>query len=395
MKNFRQDDNGLQAREIQPMFRSIFLWSMFGIAIVTLIGCGRPSGEEMDAVDEKSIPVEVTTVRLGDISQVKSYFGNVAAEQSVKVYSKVANQIDEIVVDVGDEVLHGEMLSRVNTDKIHQAVEQAEAGLESAQAQLAMIDAEYSRIKRLFTENAVSQSQTESVKTQWEAARASVKQLEASVSTARSQLADTRIVAPIDGVVAQRLVEEGDMAAPQLPLFELVDMDTVEVSINIIERELPLIQPGLQARIYVDSRPDTVYHGQVERVNPTLNPTTRTTQATIRLPNSGGELKPGMFARVEVIIDHKEHVPLIPRQTVIEKSRLSYQNGRLSSGKVIVDKHVFIVEDGRAFWRPIRTGIEYDNTVEVREGLSGNELIVSVGQHMVTDSAKVNIVTQP
>ena len=118
-----------------------------------------------------------------------------------------------------------------------------------------------------------------------------------------------------------------------------------------------------------------------------------TAKAEIEVPNPNLNLRPGMFANVSVVIEEKFSVPVIPKYTIIEKTSLNYEAGQLTTTKVKVNRHVFVIEDSIAVKREITIGIEDRTRAEVVTGLNGAEKIVLVGQHNLTDSARVDIIT--
>ena len=119
---------------------------------------------------------------------------------------------------------------------------------------------------------------------------------------------------------------------------------------------------------------------------------TRTASAEIILDNSDLKLKPGMFANVEVITEEKKDVPVIPDYAIIEKTVLDYSGGKISTGKVKIEKFIFTLQDSIALKRKIETGIEHNNLVEVLSGIEPGEILVTQGQHILLDSSLVNIV---
>ncbi|MFQ6613329.1 MAG: efflux RND transporter periplasmic adaptor subunit [Fidelibacterota bacterium] len=361
------------------------------LLLFSLIACGEKSSNG-GTTEEKVVPVNVAPVTAQTIRETSTFFGDILASESVKVYSTIPNKIVRLYHDIGDEVKAGDLLAEINTEKIHQAVDQAEAGLEAAQAQYDNVRVEYERLNRLFGEKAVSQSQMDAMRTQLDAAKSSVKQLTAALSTARSQLKDTRIAAPISGVIVLRSLNEGDQAAPQIPLFEIANMDTVRVLINVIERLLPRIRPGQNAQVEVAAYPDTIFIGNVVRVNPTLNPMTRTAKAEIRIPNPEHRLRPGMFSKVNVILNQHSDALVVSKACILEKTRLAYDNGQLSTARVVIDRYVFVIDKGKAVLRPIETGIIEDNLAEIITGLESGENIVTVGQHNLETGDSVQVV---
>jgi membrane fusion protein (multidrug efflux system) len=361
------------------------------ISLSTLLfNCGGKSDE--NETKKPRVAVNIAEVTSQDIQGVLGFFGNVEGNQAVKVFSTVPNRVTNIYVDIGDKVNKGKVLATISADKISDAVTQAEAGYEATLGQYNTTEAEFQRVQKLFDENVVSQSHYDAVKTQRDASKSSVKQMEAALSAARSQYQDTRIKSPITGVISMKNYELGDLAAPQMPFFEVVDMNPVKVSINVIERYLGLVTPGLDALVTVNSYPGETFSGKVSIVSPTLDAMTRTASAEIILENTDLKLKPGMFANVEIITEEKINVPVIPDYAIIEKTVLDYSGGKISTGKVNIEKFVFTVQDSIAVKKQIETGIEHKNLVEVLSGIEQGDILVTQGQHILIDSSLVNII---
>ena len=371
--------------------KTIIIHLFLFVTVLLLINCG---GSQSDITNDvvKGIPVNIITANTGSIENIVKFFGNVKAEQAVTIHSTIPNRIVKQNADIGDFVAAGDILAVIDSEKIFQAVTQAEASLEVSKAQYRTAKAEWDRAQRLYVENVVSQSHYESIQAQHDAAASNVKQLEAVLSTAQSQLNDAEISSPITGVISYRALDVGDVAVPQIPLFKVVKMDPVRVHINVIERNVGKIQIGQKARIIVDSYPGIVFWGKVALVNPTLDPMSRTSSAEIKVENTDLKLKPGMFARVEVITDIHENIIVIPKHIIVEKTALQYEEGRLSAGQVKVNKFVFVVKDSLALKHTIETGYERGNDIEILSGIDPGVFIVSRGQHQLIDSSKVEII---
>jgi len=373
--------------------RSLCIWMVITLQLMGLITCGKPN-KAADSTASLAMPIEVAQVERGSIESKLDFLGNITASQEVKVYSTVPTRIVNMKVDVGDAVKKNQILAIVDNEKIKQAVIQAEAGLEAARAQFKNIEAEWTRTQKLYEANAISKSQFDALNAQREAARSSVKQAEAGLATMRNQMSDSYITAPISGVIASRLLEEGDQAAPAIPVFSIVKMNPVKIQIEIVENQIGLVKVGQKAHIKVESYPTVQFEGKIFKLNPTLNPITRTIGAEVLVENPEYKLKPGMFARVEIIIDKHEDVLVIPKYAILENTRLEYLGGEITNSRVVVEKFVFICQDTIALKRFIRTGIENGNRIEIIEGLDDNEEIVIVGQHNLDDSSRVEIITK-
>jgi len=367
------------------------------LIILTIIGflflsqCDRPKAVQ-NTQKERIYPVQVEKIIRGNIEQKIAYLGNLEAYKEVKVYSTIPTRITELNVDVNDRVKAGDVLAIVDNIKIKQAFIQAEAGLQSAQAQYDNVLMEWKRIKKLYQENAVSQSQYDAINAQKEAAEAAVNQTKAGLKSAKEQLNDSYIKAPISGIISSRTYNVGDQTSPQMPVFTVVQMDKIKININIVEGQVDQIAVGQKAYITVDTYPGEIFTGIVNTIYPTIDPMTRTVKCEIVIENPDYRLKPGGFARVEIVVGQHDDVLLVPKYAIIEKTSLEYLGGEITHTRVKTEEYVFVVNDNVAEMQKIDTDITSDNFTEVTSGLESGDLVVTIGQYDLSDSALVEIV---
>ncbi len=369
-----------------------YLLITISIAAVLLISnCDKPKATT--SVDKERIfPVQVTKVKRANIERNIAYLGNLEAYQEVRVFSTIPTRITELKVDVNDFVNEGDLLAVVDNIKIKQAVIQAEEGLKSIQAQYENAFAEWKRIKKLYDQNAVSKSQYDVVRTQKDAAKAAVNQLKAGLKSAKEQLNDSFIKAPISGIISSRTYNVGDQTSPQFPAFTIVQMDKIKIYIDIVESQIALIIPNQQVNITVNTYPGDVFTGKVNKIYPTINPMTRTIKCEIIIDNPDYRLRPGGFARVEIVTDEHENVLVVPKYAIIEKTSLEYLGGEITNTRINTKKYVFIVENSVALMQQIKTDIVTNNYAEVISGLNDGEDIITIGQYNISDSSMVEII---
>ena len=367
------------------------------LIILTIIGflflnqCDRPKAVQ-NTQKERIYPVRVEKVIRGNIERRIAYLGNLEAYQEVKVYSTIPTRITELYVDINDRVKAGDLLAVVDNIKIKQAVIQAEAGVQSTQAQYENILTEWKRVKKLYQENAVSQSQHDALNAQKEAAEAAVNQTKAGLKSAKEQLNDSYIKAPISGIISSRTYNIGDQTSPQMPVFTIVQMDKIKINIDIVEGQVDQIAVGQKAYITVDTYPGEIFTGTVNTIYPTINPMTRTVKCEIVIENPDFRLKPGGFARVEIVVEQHNDVLLVPKYAIIEKTSLEYLGGEITHTRVKTEKYVFIVSDNIAEMREIDTDITSDHYIEVTSGLASGDLVITIGQYDLSDSTLVEVV---
>ncbi|MFO8072504.1 MAG: efflux RND transporter periplasmic adaptor subunit [Polyangia bacterium] len=355
-----------------------------GRALVLALGacwalaCQPQAGESEE--EQEPSRVETSPVETGTVSSWLGYIGDIEGEAEVAVFSAIPDRIIALNVLEGDEVERGDVLAVIHADVLRQGVRQALGGLDAARAQRDALADQVSRFEKLEGSGAVTSSQLISARSQLAAAEARVRQLEATLGQARERKGDSRVRAPISGVVGRVMLEEGDMAVPQTPICTVVAMDRVRVGVDVPEPDLPLLEEGQLAEVRVAVSDGPSIRAKVSRVGPVLDRVSRTAPLEIDIDNPDHELKPGMLARVRIQVERRENVVVVPKMALTVTS-----NTR--DGENLF--RAVVVEDGRAVERLVSLGIEEGERVEVLEGLSAGERLVVSGQHLVADGDQV------
>lgn len=188
--------------------------------------------------------------------------------------------------------------------------------------------------------------------------------------------APTPIECTIDGVVKQVLVENGASITPQVPLFQVIDIDVVEVVVHVPERDIHRVRVGLPARVTVIAYPNRVFRGTVDRLSPVVDPLSRTREARIRIPNQGHPLKPGMYGEVTIVIRTSSDALVIPLNAVLDRG------GR---------RMVYVVEEERAVGIEPEFGIREKDRIEVKSGVQPGAQVIVIGQQNVDDGDPVSV----
>ena len=359
------------------------------IAASVMWSCSKTDSSTSES--ETQVPVETATIKKGDFVHSLFYDGDINAEYEVKVFSKVPDRIEHFYVDAGDKVGKGAPIARIVATTLEQTVQQAEAGLTAARAQLANVRLEYERMQRLRKENAVSQQQYDAVETQYEAVGAQVQQAEAALASTQSILKDATVTAPISGIIGKRYYEAGDMAAPTLPLVSIVQMDKVKITFDATEEDLGKLAVGQKAEVRVKSYPDVTFSGSVAKISPVLDPLTRMAEIEVLVDNPQHKLKPGMYAEVQVTTRIINDVVVIPRYAVIENTSLEKVEGK---DVVVRNYFVYVVKNGKAEQRTLDVEFLNHTRIAVRAGVSVDENLVVDGQNKLRDGAAVVVTTR-
>lgn len=367
-------------------YLSTFLLLLLGVAF--LAGCGAKS---KNAAEEAKVPVTVTEVKIGKVEQSIIYNGDIQAEFSVKVFSKIPDRIETFYVDEGDYVEKGKPIAKIFATAIEQGVRQAEAGVTALRAQESNLNVEYERMQRLFNEGAVSRQQFDAMETQFKAGKAQVEQAQAGLGSAASMLQDATITAPISGIVGKRYLEAGDMASPGMPLVEIVQMERVKVTFDVTENDLGRVRVGQSASVRIKGYTDKFFEGQVVEISPILDPMTRMAAVEVLVENKERQLKPGMFAEITVITGTIDNVITVPRYATIENTSLKRINGQ---DEVIKKYLVFVIAGDKAVQRELDVNYVNHVSIAINGGLAVGEKLVVQGQNNLRDNVGVMIIEE-
>ncbi len=327
-------------------------------------GCGG-NGEETAAeeADSPGIPVEVVSPERGDVFALYTGTASLETDADALVAAKVGGEVVELLVEEGDRVKAGDVLARLDGDRLR-------LEMQRAQANLRKLEQEYDRSVQLFERGLVSSGAFEDLKYE-------LASLRAVYRLSELEYGYTRIRAPIDGVVAHRHLRLGNTITANEPAFRVTALDPLIAYIHIPEREFRRLEPGQEAELALDAIPGQVFEAFIKRISPVVDPATGTFKVTMEVPADDPRLKPGMFGRFNIIWDAREDVLLVPRVAVVDDD---------------VSDSVFVVVDGSAERRAVRTGYTRGPQVEIVDGLEGDEEVVIVGQTGLRDQAKVEIV---
>ena len=335
--------------------------------------------------------VEVATAKRGSVMQQLVVVGNLVGDATVAVVPRAAGRLQDISVRLGDRVSRGQRIAKIEDFELQEQVKQQEAALEVSRAtirqreadlQLAQTNAERSRslfARQLLPKQTLddTESRYQSAVAQLDLARAQNTQSTARLDELRINLANTVIVSPVDGFVARRAVDPGAFVGQNAPVVDVVDIGRVRLVANIVEKDLDQLRAGDDTMVEVDAFPGETFVGRIARIAPVLDPATRTASIEIEIPNPGFRLKPGMYARVTVTTDERKDALVVPANAVIDLG------GR---------RGVFLAaENDTVSFRPVSVGIDQDTQIEILQGLTEGDRVVTVGAAALREGDRVII----
>jgi RND family efflux transporter MFP subunit len=351
-------------------------------------GGGFPGGGGRGGGGRGPMTVELAKVSRASLADEITVVGNLIGEATVSVVPRTAGRLQDVYVRLGDRVNRGQRLAKIEDFEIVEQVKQAEAAQEvslatirqrEADLQLARTNVERSRSlfeRQLLPKQTLDDNEAryQAAVAQLDLARAQNTQSRARLDELRINLANTVIVSPVNGFVARREVDPGAFASQNAPVADVVDITSVRLVANVVERDLKQLTSGNAARVQVDAFPGESFTGRIARVSPVLDPSTRTAPIEIEIPNPTFRLKPGMYARVSITTETKKDALVLPSSAVVDLG------GR---------RGVFQLRNDTAIFRTVQVGGEQGSIVEIVGGLAEGDEVISTGAGALRDGDRV------
>ena len=358
----------------------------------------------------KTVSPQKTTIR-----RTSSQPATARAWHEAELFAKVAGYASKVTADIGDVVKAGQSLMQIDVPEITKTYEKQQAELSllehkreqfqasvgAARAELGAIRSEYDRVQALIKTKAVTKrigdetkSRYESAKARLVVAEAEVKSAASSVMVGRKTLEETEVMlqyaslkAPFAGVVTQRSVDPGDLVRNKVssdrtrePLFTVSKIDVLRVTIPIPERDAVWVKKGDIAEMSFPALPGETLKNVVARRSGRLDPKTRTMAVEVDIPNANGRLIPGMYCKVEIIMQEKMAL-VVPSEAV---------RFDLTGSESIV----YVVKDDKSILHvPVKTGIDDGHNIEILSGLNGGEQVVMGMLGRLKDGQEVSVLS--
>ena len=338
---------------MKPLFRTMFV----AAAVIMTAGCGNTSSKKSETAEVvvADPTVSVAQVFVREVPQEAVYTSTVQAYVKNNIAPQMAGRITKINVEIGDFVKEGQVLAEID-----------KAQLLQAQLQLQNQEVELQRLKSLYEEGGLSQSDYDAIQLQYNVLKTQVDNL----------LENTTLRSPINGVVSARNYDVGDMYAMSMPIFTVEQIVPVKLLIGVSETDYSKVKKGDSVTVTADAIPDKTFYGKINRIYPTVDPATRTFTVEVKIDNSYRTLRPGMFARATVNFGSNNNV-VIPDVAVVKQQ---------GSG----ERFVYVLnEDNTVTYKKVVLGRRMGAEYEVLEGLQDGDKIVIGGQIRLKDGVKV------
>ncbi|MBK8001529.1 MAG: efflux RND transporter periplasmic adaptor subunit [Verrucomicrobia bacterium] len=326
-----------------------------------LTGCKKEAAKGGAAPPAYAVQAVIAEAKVQAVNETLSLVGSVAANEMVEIKSETDGTLEEVLFTEGQKVKQGDLLIRLDESKFTATVNEAEANFK-------LTETTYDRNKQLLRDKLISQQEYDQAAAQYQASKASLE-------LKKRLLKDARIYAPFKGMMSSRQVSPGQVIARNTTLTWLIDLDPVKVELNVPERFVSQLKIGQKIEITVAAYPGRTFLGEVFFVAPFVESATRTALVKARIDNPNAELKPGMFANLNLTLKLKEDAIVIPESAVT------------ASG----DRNIVYVLDKEdtAQIRPVKIGIRQAGLVEIISGVKPGERVVAEGIQKIRPGAKV------
>lgn len=356
------------------------------IALALLAGCSR----KQEVSIKPPVAVELTPAATAELTEGVEVTGSLEPKFSADIKSQIPGLVREVYVTQWVRVRKGQPLARIDVAETEAVTKRAEAAVVAARAQLAQAQVSMNRAEReearilklkesgLATQQAVDDSRTETAaaRARVDSARAQIRVAEEEVQQSKARLSKGLISAPIDGVIALRDINVGDLssdAAAAKPIFRVVDNRILNLTVTVPSSDSARIKVGQPLEFTVDALPGKSFSGRVMFINPELSAADRSLKIVAEVQNSADLLKGGLFAKGRIVTGKRAAVLQIPRAVL----------GHYDTVKQTAD--LFVAQGGVARQRMVKTGAANGELVEITEGLKAGDQYVSRGGFTLRD----------
>jgi len=370
VSTFPDGNHYLLKRQVHRLWRGIAMSFRIWILLIgPLLGLGLmaaivavPFGARAQQ-SKTAVFIEARTVAVAAVLDEVTAVGTLKSNESVIVRPEIAGAVVNIHFDEGIPVAKGALLFSLD-DSIYRAE------LAEAEASLTLSERNIVRARELYRKGAgTAQARDE--------ATARLETDRAAVALVGARIAKTQISAPFAGIVGFREVSVGDYVTAGQPLVNLEDIGPIKVEFQVAERYLPQVATGQEITLTLDPYPGHIFEGAVYAINPLIDPSTRSIALRGRIENKDLLMRPGLFARVRLVVGRRQGAILVVEQAIVPRGGARF---------------VFRVVDGKAVLTKVETGKRRGGRVEITDGLKKGDVVVTAGQLKIRDGSPVKTV---
>ena len=334
--------------------KRILIWAALIIVLIILIypklnlTNGGEKSESAGRAGSRQLPVNAVIVKTKPLQNKIFSNGTLVSNEEVDLRSEISGKITQILFEEGKRVKKGELLIKINDAELQATLKKNNARLTLAK------DREF-RYKQLLEKNLTSQQE-------YDTQLSELNSVLADVEYNQAQIEKTEIRAPFDGIIGLRSVSVGSYISPQTKIVTLQNIDPVKVDFSVPQKYFGLIKEGKTIYVKITST-GKIYTGKIYAVEPKIDLNTRTVQARAIIPNESGELTPGAYVEIDIVLQDIKDAVMVPTDVIVPD---------------IEGEKVFVYRDGKAVPQRVTIGLRTENEIQITSGLNvGDTLIVS------------------
>lgn len=367
------------------MRNPLIIFTFIGLAGL-LSACNRDgAAAQTKAPTIDAVPVEVAQAVHGAISASYSGTAALVADHEAQVTAKTSGVLKKLYVEEGMTVKAGQLLAELDEADALAKAKQAEAQMHKAEAT-------FSHAQAAIPKHLIPEYEYEQDKFDLAAQRAAYE-------AAKIQLSYTRIVAPVDGVIAERSIKIGNLVQANQNLFRIVGMNPLQAVLNVPERQLGILKAGQAVQLEADALAGKKFTGTILRIAPVVDPASGTFRVTCQFHDASAVLRPGMFARIDIVYDQRADALTVPRSALVEEDgqtsvfvvdkALPVQTPKAEAGKPAVKALATTTSGFVAHRQLVKIGYSDGDKVEIISGLDAGARVITVGRNAVRDGTAV------
>jgi len=347
---------------------SIKISTLLVVAGIFTLGACTSKNEKSAATEQtdslKAALVKTSIVKSEVITRNIEYTASLIAFEEVHLAPSSPGRIEKINVDISDNVSKGQVVAIMDR-----------TNLETARINLMKLETDYKRLDTLKKTKSIADQQYDQVKSAYDLAKNSYQFL----------LENTQLKAPFSGVVSGKYFEDGEIysgspiaSVGKPAILSIVQINELKALIGISASYFPAINKGMKADIRCDIVPDKVFKGEIFRIYPTIDNTTKTFTVEVKIQNSNLKLRPGMFSKIELNLGKGKAI-LVPSIALIKQTGTN-------------DMYIYLNKNGKATKILVKTGRMIDDKIEILDGLAEGDEIVVVGQNKLENEMPITII---
>lgn len=400
------------------------------VLVLIVVACASIFGRGKKVEGKQEIKnVKVQKVAVGSISTEVEYASKLNPVQEIQVFPKLGGKVASVNVDIGDKVTAGQILFTLDTAELHaqlqaqqaavdaskanlertsdsglaQQISQAEQAVSKTRIQYSNIKDNYEKLQKLYAAGAISKKELDDMKTQYDsasvdlntaeenlnllqekigpqstkAAAAQVSQAQAGVNAAQVQLNNATITSPISGVVSAKDVKVGQLASGQSGSVTIIDSSSFIADINVPDKIIGKIQIGQSVQVSINALEDKKVSGVIDKISPNSNSKDNSYLVKVKIDNSNGELKAGMFAKVSLPAESKDNILTVPNEAIKMENNVNY---------------LYVADNGKVKKVSIDIGISNNKVTEITGNIKEGIDVITEGQNLLSNGDKINVV---